>query len=93
LCLFDIGAVVAGIEHGRQLTAADGLVVGNKDTLDIAADFRRDGHEVRAHIGVGGRLQVLAPLPIVDVPERRRDDPEDQGSPDSFCVSATLQLC
>ena len=40
LRLFDIGAVVTRIEDGEQLAAADGLVVGDEDTLDIAADLR-----------------------------------------------------
>ena len=78
LRLFDIGAVVARIEHGEQLTATDRLVVGDENTLDIAAHLRRDGHEVRAHIGVVGRLQELAARAIIHVPNDSRDDAGDK---------------
>lgn len=78
LRLFDVGAVVAGIEHGEQLAAADRLVVSDEHTLDIAANLRRDRHEVRAHIGVVGRLQVLAARAVVHVPDDRRDDARNE---------------
>ncbi|VVT31428.1 hypothetical protein SPHINGO391_520166 [Sphingomonas aurantiaca] len=80
LRLRNVGAVIPRVQHRQQLAAPDRLVVAHQHALDIPAELRGNCHEVRANIGVVGRLKILAALAIVPVPERRRDDTDDQRS-------------
>jgi hypothetical protein len=65
LCLIEGHTEISIVDASENLSRGDLLVVLDEDLGDVARDLRRNRREVGLHIGVVGRLQILADLPVV----------------------------